>query len=81
MRTDKLVGMIKEIARNKLEESYGQRYKGRTKTYLLPTGRYGSSVKLAEEEPDEKNTGKTMTGQPADFINDEPEVKSIKQDR
>lgn len=78
MRTDKLVGMIKEIARNKLEESHGQRYKGRTKTYLLPMGRYGSSVKLAEIK---KNTGKTMTGQEADLINDEPEVKSIKQDR
>lgn len=81
MRTTKLVGMIKEIARNKLEESHGQRYRRKTKIRLMPRGRYGSGIKLAEEEPDETNTGKTMTGQPADFINKEPEVKSIKQDR
>ena len=78
MRTTKLIEMIKEIARNNLDESYGQRYKRRTKTHLLPSGRYRSSVQLAEKE---KNTGKTMTGQKPDILNMEPEVKSIKQDR
>jgi hypothetical protein len=80
MRLSKLVEMIKEIGRSRIDETnHGRRYK-KTKTHLLPSGRYGASVKLAEEEPDE-NPGKTMTGQPANYIEKEPKVNSIKQDR
>lgn len=80
MRLSKLVEMVKELGRKQIDEDgHGQRYKRKSKR-LLPFGRYGSSVKLAEEEPDE-NPGKTMTGQPANYIEKEPKVNSIKQDR
>ena len=49
MRTAKLVEMIKELARNNLNETHGQRYK-RTKNHLSMVGRYGARVKLAQED-------------------------------
>ena len=80
MRTTKLVEMIKEIGKKRIDET-SRRY-SRTKTHLSMAGRYNRGQQLAQEEEQIKNNpGKTMTGKRADFINKEPEVKSIKQDR
>lgn len=79
MRTAKLVEMIKEIGKKRIDET-SRRYR-RTKTHLSMAGRYNRGLQLAqEEEKQEKNPGKTMTGSNADEII-EPVLKTIKQDR
>lgn len=62
MRTTKLVEMIKKIGKERLDENgHGRRYRTKTKTHLLPAGRYGANVKLAQEDKDIQVV-KTATG-------------------
>ena len=80
MRTAKLVEMIKEIGKKRSEET-SHRYR-RTKTHLSMAGRYNRGLQLAqEEEEQEKNPGKTMTGQPANTIEMKPVAHTTKLDR
>lgn len=79
MRTAKLVEMIKEIGKKRIEET-SRRYR-RTKTHLSMAGRYNRGLQLAQEEEQEKNPGKTMTGQPANTIEMKPVAHTTKLDR
>lgn len=79
MRTTKLVEMIKKIGKKRIDET-SHRYK-RTKTHLSMVGRYNRGIQLAQEEEQEKNPGKTMTGQPANPIEMKPVAHTIKLDR
>lgn len=79
MRTVKLVEMIKQIGKKRIEET-SHRYK-RTKTHLSMAGRYNRGQQLAQEEEKESNPGKTMTDQPADIPNIKPVANTTKLDR
>lgn len=79
MRTVKLVEMIKQIGKKRIEET-SHRYK-RTKTHLSMAGRYNRGQQLAQEEEQESNPGKTMTGQHADIPNIKPVANTTKLDR
>jgi hypothetical protein len=79
MRTTKLVEMIKEIGKKRIDET-SHRYR-RTKTHLSMVGRYNRGTQLAQEEEQEKNPGKTMTGQPANTIEMKPVAYTTKLDR
>jgi len=80
MRTTKLVEMIKEIGKKRIDET-SRRY-SRTKTHLSMAGRYNRGQQLAQEEEQIKNNpGKTMTGQRADTIEMSPVANTTKLDR
>ena len=75
MRTTKLIEMIKEIGKKRIDENRS-RY-SRTKTHLSMAGRYNRGQQLAQES----NPGKTMTGKPADTIEMSPVANTTKLDR
>ena len=76
MRYDKLVEMMKTIAREKLAEDIKHRASSRSHSMAGRYGRRRGQLRLAQEQET------TMTGQDANDINENPTIKgSIKQTR
>ncbi len=76
MRYDKLVEMMKTIAREKLAEDIKHRSSSRSHAMAGRYGRRRGQLRLAQEQ------GTTMTGQDANDIDENPTIKgSIHQTR
>jgi hypothetical protein len=76
MRYDKLVEMMKTIAREKLAEDIKHRSSSRSHAMAGRYGRRRGQLRLAQED---ENTGRTMTGQKANPIETDTVQPSLVQ--